>query len=66
MPTTTATKLATGDSYFAEWLAEVKTHFPISEEFELAAEIYSFAAAFEDGKSPAEAYEDFDRWTQGD
>lgn len=62
MVTTTAAKLATGDQSFSTWLAGVRALFPVADEFDLASEIFSFAAAYEDGRSPAEAYADFDEW----
>lgn len=60
---TTAAKLATGDGHFAAWLAEVRAKFDVADEFNLAAEIFSFAAQYEDGATPQEAYDEFDRWT---
>jgi hypothetical protein len=60
--TTTSEKLATGDHSFAAWLADVSAKFPVADEFRLAEAIYSFAAAFENGMTPAEAYADFDAW----
>lgn len=61
--TTTSAKLA-ADSYFSEWLRDVRAKFEQPEEFELAAEIFSFAAAYEDGATPDEAYTEFDEWTR--
>jgi hypothetical protein len=44
------------------WTSELRTLFPQPEEYDLAAEIYSFSSAFEDGMSPQEAYDDFAAW----
>jgi hypothetical protein len=64
MNTTTAEKLAAAgaDQTFPAWLDQVRAFFPVREEFSLACEIYSFATAFEDGKTPTQAYADFDEW----
>jgi hypothetical protein len=48
--------------HFNDWLTELKALFPVAEEYELAAAIYSFQAAWCDGLSPKQAYDDFDRW----
>lgn len=47
---------------YAKWIAELRALFPVEEEFKLAAEIYSFSSAFEDGLTPQQAYADFDQW----
>ena len=44
----------------ANWLAELRTLFPVPEELLLADAIFSFANAFEEGKTPQQAYEAFD------
>lgn len=62
MMTTTSDKLATGDVPFSTWIAELIALFPDTEEYGLASEIYSFAAAYENDMTPKEAYEDFDAW----
>lgn len=65
--TTTSDKLAVAPAgAFADWLSHLRAIFPVAEEFELAAEIYSFASAYEDGMTPQQAYDDFDAWTQGE
>ncbi|MBR1204069.1 MULTISPECIES: hypothetical protein [unclassified Bradyrhizobium] len=45
---------------YASWLAELRTLFPVPEEFLLADAIFSFASAFKEGKTPQQAYEVFD------
>lgn len=45
-----------------EWMTELRALFPLPEELEIAAEIYSFISAFQDGLTPQEAYDDFDQW----
>ncbi len=46
------------------WTVELRKLFPVPEEYELAAEIYSFATAFDEGMSPQEAYDDFSAWAE--
>lgn len=62
--TTTTDKLSTGDHSFAAWLADVAAKFDVADEFKLAEAIYSFAAAFENGMTPQEAYDDFNAWVE--
>lgn len=45
-----------------QWLSEVAKHFEQAEEFDLARAIYPFEAAYHDGLTPKQAYEDFDAW----
>jgi hypothetical protein len=45
---------------YANWLAELRTLFPVPDEFLLAEAIFSFADAFKEGKTPQRAYEVFD------
>lgn len=45
---------------YANWLAELRRLFPVSDEFLLADAIFSFANAFEEGRTPQQAYEAFD------
>ena len=45
---------------YASWLAELRTLFPVADEFLLADAIFSFANAFEQGETPRQAYEAFD------
>ena len=45
---------------YESWLIELRTLFPIREEFLLADAIFSFADAFKEGKTPLQAYEAFD------
>ena len=45
---------------YANWLAELRTLFPVADEFLLADAIFSFANAFKEGKTPQQAYEVFD------
>lgn len=61
LSTTTSEKLAR-DSYFAEWVRQVRALFDQSDEFDLAAEIFSFATAYENEATPLEAYEEFNAW----
>lgn len=50
------------DRHYIGWLGEVRSHFPVAEEYDLAAAIYSFSEAYLDGMSPQEAYDAFDAW----
>ena len=45
---------------YASWLTELRTLFPVQDEFLLADAIFSFENAFEEGKTPQEAYEAFE------
>lgn len=63
--TTTAAKLATNDLPFSTWLADLITKFDCPEEYGYAAEIYSFAAAYENDLTAQQAYDDFDAWVSG-
>jgi hypothetical protein len=45
---------------YANWLAELRTLFPVPDEFLLADAIFSFANAFKEGKTSQQAYEAFD------
>ncbi|MCC8956846.1 hypothetical protein H8B02_26450 [Bradyrhizobium sp. Pear77] len=45
---------------YASWLAELRTLFPVPDEFLLADAIFSFENAFREGKTPQQAYEAFD------
>jgi hypothetical protein len=45
---------------YANWLAVLRTLFPVPDEFLLADAIFSFTNAFEEGKTPQQAYEAFD------
>jgi hypothetical protein len=45
---------------YVDWLAELRTLFPVPDEFLLANAIFSFPNAFEEGKTPQQAYEEFD------
>jgi hypothetical protein len=54
--------LLSRDTGFADWLTQLKAMFPVADEYELAAAIYSFAIAYEDGLSPQQAYDAFDAW----
>jgi hypothetical protein len=45
---------------YANWLAALRTLFPVPDEFLLADAIFSFTSAFEEGKTPQQAYEAFD------
>jgi len=45
---------------YANWLAKLRTLFPVQDEFLLADAIFSFENAFEEGKTPQEAYEAFE------
>jgi len=47
---------------YANWLGELRTLFPVPDEFLLADAIFPFAHAFEDGKTPQEAYAAFDEF----
>lgn len=42
------------------WLAELRTHFPIADEFRLADAIYPFATDYENGLTPQQSYDRFD------
>lgn len=46
---------------FTQWLAQLRSQFPLPEEYEIACKAYPFASAFELGMSPVEAYAAFDR-----
>jgi hypothetical protein len=59
----TAAKPITGPK-FSAWLDQVRAKFEVADEFSLASAIYSFQGAFEDGMSPQQAYDDFDRWAE--
>jgi hypothetical protein len=59
---TTSTAVPPAPTGYTGWMATVKSQFPVAEEFEIAARLYSFLTAFEEGMSPEEAYADFDRW----
>ena len=61
---TTTSDLAATDIDFSKWLKLVQSRFEQPEEFELAQEIFSFAAAYENGSTPQEAYDSFDEWTR--
>ena len=45
---------------YENWLAELRTLFLVPDEFFLADAIFSFAKAFQEGKTPQQAYEAFD------
>lgn len=45
---------------YANWLIELRTLFPVPDEFLLADAIFSFPNAFKDGKTPQQAYEELD------
>ena len=45
---------------YANWLAELRTLFPVPDELLLADAIFSFANAFNEGRTPQQAYEAFD------
>jgi hypothetical protein len=45
---------------YANWLAKLRTMFPVPDEFLLADAIFGFADALEGGKTPQQAYEAFD------
>ena len=45
---------------YANWLAVLRTLFAVPDEFLLADATFSFANAFEEGKTPQQAYEAFD------
>ena len=45
---------------YANWLAKLRALFPVPDEFHLADAIFSFENAFEEGKTPQQAYEAFD------
>lgn len=47
---------------FTYWTEQVRALFDQPEEYDLAAAIYSFAAAYEDDMSPQQAFNDFDDW----
>lgn len=65
--TTTSDKIALAPAgTFVTWLSQVKALFPVSDEYELAAAIYSFQSAWEDGLTPQQAYDDFDKWVTED
>jgi hypothetical protein len=51
---------------YANWLGELRTLFPVPDEFLLADAIFPFANAFENGRSPAEAYADFDSFVSAE
>ena len=44
----------------SKWLNELRAMFPVHEEYDLAAAIYPFEAAFCQGLSPQQAYDKFD------
>jgi hypothetical protein len=48
---------------YANWLGELRTLFPVPDEFLLADAIFPFQNAFTDGKTPQEAYQAFDEFT---
>ncbi len=50
------------EASYANWRGKLSALFPVPDEFLLADAIFSFYAAFEDGKTPQEAYESFDAW----
>lgn len=56
----------TDHTHLSTWTAELRALFPVADEYELAAAIYSFTSAFEDGMTPQQAYDDFDEWTSCD
>lgn len=58
--------MTTTHTHLSTWTAELRALFPVSDEYELAAAIYSFTSAFEDGMTPRQAYEDFDSWVSAD
>lgn len=45
------------------WMESLKSLFPQEEEFGRACAIYSFEGARDDGLTPQQAYDDFDKWT---
>ena len=51
---------------YASWLAELRTLFPVPDEFRLADTIFSFPNAFKDGKTPQQAYEAFDTFVSAE
>jgi hypothetical protein len=48
---------------YANWLGELRTLFPVPDEFLLAEAIFPFQHAFTDGKTPQQAYAEFDEFT---
>ena len=66
MTTVTAEALATGETPYGHWLAELGTCFEQPEEFRLAQAIYAFVAHFFDGETPRQAYDAFDAWARQD
>jgi hypothetical protein len=51
---------------YANWLGELRTLFPVPDEFLLADAIFPFQNAFTDGKSPQEAYQAFDEFVSAE
>ncbi len=45
---------------YANWLGELRSLFPVPDEFLLADAIYPFADDFEHGLSPKQSYAAFD------
>lgn len=51
---------------YANWLAEVRALFPVPDEFFLADAIFSFPNAFKEGKTPRQAYDEFDNFVSAE
>jgi hypothetical protein len=62
----TAEKVDTADRDYATWRDQIKTFFAHPDEFNLASEIYQFAADFENGMTAKQSYDSFDAWVACD
>ncbi len=51
---------------YTAWLHELRSHFEAREEFDLAAAIYSFEPDYQNGLTPAQSYEAFDKFVAED
>lgn len=51
---------------FPQWLSELRSLFPVADEYALAAAIYSFFADFENGLTPQESYTAFDQFVSAE